>query len=176
LVVVLLALGCGGQPSAGPAADKPGEAPGGKPTAEALASEWTFYPGKDAKVQSWGSSTEKSGETLVLISGRLRDPGKAKEWLAKASKFYAEKCGSDKDPVKIAIDTGKHTLGINGEDKAKGRYLISEPGLMSMPIAEIPPRPTTLVFAHNSGDATVSVSVWQQGDDVLMIAVTAAVR
>ena len=96
--------------------------------------------------------------------------------MARASTFYTVKCGSDKDPLKLHDQTGKHQVGINGEGKNKGRYLIDEPGLMLIPIAQIPPRPKELVFAYQDDNSTVTAVVWQQGDDVVLITVTAAVR
>lgn len=147
-----------------------------KRTAEALAREWTFGPEKDQKVQSYGSFLGKSGENLVAASMWLRDQGKAREWMARASTFYSNKCGSAQDPVKIHTETGKHQLGINGETKNKGRYLIDEPGLMLMSIDQIPPRPQELVFAYHDADATVTAVLWQQNDDAVLICVTAAVK
>jgi hypothetical protein len=144
-------------------------------TAEQLARDWTFGPGA-AKVRSWGSEMTKSGEKLVVVSGRLEDKGKAHDWFAQMSKFYSEKCGSDKDPVKLNSETGKHELGINGETKNNGRYLIAEPGLMSIPVSRIPPKPKEMVFAHSDADSTVTVFIWQQSDDVVMIALTVATR
>src|SRR5947209_1622504 len=132
----VLAAGCG---PANPS-PKPADGPAGKPTADAVAKDWTFSPGKE-QVQGYGSSAEKASDNLVVVTGRLRDPNEAKDWFVKASAFYSEKCGSDKDPVKVHAETGKHSLGINGESKTKGRYLITEPGMMSIPVGEIPPRP-----------------------------------
>lgn len=161
---------------------KPGQPAGGvetpraKQSAEALAKEWTFGPKKDQKLQSYGSSTNKSGENLAVASARLQDSGKAREWMARVSGFYSEKCGSDKDPLKLHAETGKHQVGINGEGKNKGRYLIDEPGLMLIPIAQIPPQPREVVFAYHDADSTVTATVWQQNEDVVLITVTAAVR
>ncbi len=145
-------------------------------SARALAEEWTFGPQKDQKVQSYGSFFGKSGDNLVVASMWLRDQGKAREWMARASAFYSKKCGSGQDPVRIHAETGKHQLGINGESKNQGRYVIDEPGLMLMPIALIPPRPLELVFACHDADSTVTAVLWQQGDDAILISVTAAVR
>jgi hypothetical protein len=126
-----------------------------------VAREWTFGPEKDQKVQSYGAFLGKSGENLVVASTWLRDQGKAREWMARASAFYSKKCGSAKDPVKINTETGKNQVGINGESKNKGRYVIDEPGLMLMPIALIPPRPLELVFTYHDADSTVTVVLWQ---------------
>jgi hypothetical protein len=152
------------------------EPPPAKRAAEALAKEWTFGPEKDQKPQSYGSSSFKSGENLMVASARLQDKGKAREWMARASAFYSRKCGSDKDPLKLHAETGKHQLGISGEVKNKGRYLIDEPGLMLIPLDQLPPRPKELVFAYHDADSTATAVVWQQGDDVVLISVTAAVR
>jgi hypothetical protein len=173
LPLVLLALlsAC----SKSPIPLSPAEEPP-KRSAEALATEWAFNPGKDHKLQGYGWFKTKSGENLVVASGRLQDTGKAREWMARVSAFYTEKCGSDKDPVKLHSQTGKHEVGINGEDKNKGRYLIDEPGIMLIPLALIPPRPNELVFAYHDDNSTVTAVVWQQGDDVVLISVTATVR
>ena len=171
----LISFACSGSPNPSPPAQA-GEPPPAKRTAEALAKEWTFGPEKDQKLQSYGSFAAKSGENLVVASIRLQDTGKAREWMARASAFYSKKCGSDKDPLKLHAETGKHQMGINGEGKNKGRYLIDEPGLMLIPIAQIPPRPNELVFAYHDADSTVSAVVWQQGEDVVLITVTAAVQ
>jgi hypothetical protein len=168
----LLLGGCAGRTDS-PAAPKV-DNPTGQKTAEQLAREWTFGPGTQ-KLQAWGSELTKSGEKLVVVSCRLRDDGKAKEWFARMSKFYSDKCGSDKDPVKLNSESGKHELGIHGENKT-GHFLIHEPGLMSIPISQIPPRPNELVFAHRDAESTVTVFLWQQSEDVVMIALTAAVR
>jgi hypothetical protein len=162
----------------GPAAQKTGagDVPATKKTAEALAREWSFNPANKKKLQSWGNETVKSGENLVVASGRLQDQGKANEWLALFAKFYAEKCGSEQELLKS--DNGKVTraLGLNGVSKTKGRYLITEPALMSIPVNQIPARPNTLLFAHQDAEATITVMLWQQGEDVLFMAMTVAVR
>jgi hypothetical protein len=168
----LLLGGCFGRTD-NPAAPKV-DSPAAPKTAEQLAVDWSFGPGTQ-KLQAWGSEMTKSGEKLVVVSCYLRDDGKAKDWFAKMSKFYSDKCGSDKDPVKLNSETGKHQLGIQGENKS-GHYLIHEPGLMSIPISLIPPKPKEMVFAHSDADSTVTVFIWQQSDDVVMIALTAAAR
>jgi hypothetical protein len=153
----------------------PADAPPAKRSAEALAREWAFDPGKK-KLIGWGAESVKSGEGLVAVSCRIQDWGKAKEWFALAVQFYTEKCGSDQGPVQT-ISTGKHLFGHNGESKGKGRYLITEPGVLSTPIVELQSRPTDfLLFAHHDADSTVTVVVKQRGEDVVLIAVTAAVR
>jgi hypothetical protein len=166
IAAALCACGCAGRPAA-PAADA-------KKSAEELARDWTFGPGTQ-KLQAWGSELTKSGEKLVVVSCYLRDDGKAQEWFAKMSKFYSDKCGSDKDPVQLNSESGKHQLGIHGENKT-GHYLVHEPGLMSIPVSLIPPKPKEMVFAHSDADSTVTVCIWQQSADVVMIALTAAVR
>jgi hypothetical protein len=171
----LFLWGCADHSAGGPATSA-GEVPPAKKTAEALAQEWSFNPAAKKKLQSWGNETVKSGDNLVVVSARLQDQGKANEWLALFAKFYAEKCGSDQEPLKN--DNGKATrvLGLNGASKSKGRYLITEPALMSIPVSLIPARPNTLLFAHNDADAAITVMLWQQGEDVLFIALTVAVR
>jgi len=159
---------------AGPDGKSKVDDPAVQKTAEQLARDWTFGPGTQ-KLQAWGSELTKSGEKLVVVSCRLRDDGKAKEWFARMSKFYSDKCGSDKDPVKLNSESGKHQLGIHGENKA-AHFLIHEPGLMSIPISQIPPKPNELLFAHSDAESTVTVFIWQQSDDVVMIALTAVVR
>lgn len=142
-----------------------------------MAREWSFNPAaKKKKLQSWGNETLKSGENLVVLSARLQDQGKASEWFDLFARFYAEKCGSDQDPVKSDKGKVKHPVGWNGVSKSKGRYLITEPAIMSTPLSLIPARPNTLLFAHHDAEATVTVMLWQQGDDVLLIALTVAVR
>jgi hypothetical protein len=172
---VLFLYGCADRPASGPAASATGP-PAVKKTAEALAREWSFNPGAKKKLQSWGNETVKSGENLVVASGRLQDQGKASEWFDLFARFYAEKCGSDQDPVKSENGKVKHILGLNGVSKNGGRYLITVPAIMSIPLNLIPARPNTLLFAHRDADATVTVMLWQQGDDVLFIALTVAVR
>jgi hypothetical protein len=141
-----------------------------KRTAEAVASEWTFNPGKK-KLQAWGAESAKSGENLVAVSCRIQDNGKAREWFVLAAKFYAAKCGSDQDC------TSKHVFGFNGESKSKGRYLITEPAAFSTPLIELQSNPNQFIlFAHHDADSTVTVVVKQQGGDVVLIALTAAVR
>jgi hypothetical protein len=153
----------------------PADVPPVKRTAEGLAREWTFDPGKK-KLVGWGAESVKSGEGLVAVSCRIQDWGKAKEWFALAGKFYTEKCGSDQDPVKINSD-GKHVFGLNGESKQKGRYLITEPAMLSTPMIELQSKPNEFIlFAHHDVDSTVTVVVRQQGEDVVLIALTAAVR
>ena len=83
--------------------------------------------------------------------------------------------GYDKDPAKLNSESGKHELGIHGDNKT-GHFLIHEPGLMSIPISQIPPKPNELLFAHSDAESTVTVFIWQQSNDVVMIALTAAVR
>jgi len=173
LPLLLLALlsACSKSPNPPSPAEEPA-----KPSAETLANEWVFNPGKDHKLQGYGWFKTKSGENLVVASGRLQDTGKAREWMARASAFYTEKCGSDKDPVKLHSQTGKHEVGINGEGKNNSRYLIDEPGIMLIPLPLIPPRPNELVFAYHDDNSTVTAVVWQQGDDVVLISVTATVQ
>jgi hypothetical protein len=170
----LFLWGCGDHPAVGPvtsAAQVPA-----KKTAEALAQEWSFNPAAKKKLQSWGNETVKSGENLVIVSARLQDQGKANEWLTLFAKFYAEKCGSEQELLKS--DNGKVTrvLGLNGASKTKGRYLITEPALMSIPVNLIPARPDALLFAHHDAEATITVMLWQQGEDVLFLALTVAVH
>lgn len=148
--------------------------PPAKKTAEKLANEWTFGPGKK-KLQAWGSVLAKSGPNLVAVSCSLQDKGNAKEWFALAAKFYAEKCGSDYDQSKLK-GNGKHIVQLTGESKNKGRYLVSTVGYMIIPTAEIPSKPEELLFAHNDADSTVTVVLRQQGEDRIFIVLTAAVR
>jgi hypothetical protein len=164
------------RPAPGPAASASGP-PAAKKTAEALAREWSFNPA-DAKkkLQSWGHETVKSSESLVVVSARLEDQGKASVWFDLFARFYAEKCGSEQDPVKSENGKVKHILGLNGVSKTKGRYLITEPAIMSTPLSQIAPRPNSLLFAHHDADGTVTVMLWRQDDDVLLIALTVAVR
>jgi hypothetical protein len=171
----LLLWGCGDHPAVGPVTSA-AQVPTAKKTAEALAQEWSFNPAAKKKLQGWGNETVKSGENLVVVSARLQDQGKANEWLVLFAKFYAEKCGSEQELLKN--DNGKVTrvLGLNGASKTKGRYLITEPALMSIPMPLIPPRPDALLFAHHDADATITVMLWQQGDDVLFLALTVAVH
>jgi hypothetical protein len=170
----LFLYGCTDRPASAPVADAQG-VPAAKKTAEAVAQEWSFNPAAaKKKLQSWGNETFKSGENLVVASGRLQDQGKASEWFDLFARFYAEKCGAE-DPVKSDNGKVKHVVGHNGESKSKGRFLITAPAAMSTPVSLIPPRPYTLVFAHHDADGTVSVTLWRQDDDVLLFAMTVAV-
>lgn len=87
----LLLGGCAGATD-NPAVPKV-DNPAVQKTAEELARVWAFGPGTQ-KLQAWGSELTKSGEKLVVVSCRLRDDGKAKEWFARISEFYTDKCGS----------------------------------------------------------------------------------
>jgi hypothetical protein len=156
----------------------PAGVPPAKKTAEGLANEWAFVvdPGKKKTLTASGSEAFKSGEGLMAVSYRIQAPGKAKEWFALAVQFYTEKCGSDQGPVET-ISAGKHVCGLNGASKRKGRYLITEPAVFSTPIGELQSRPADfMLLAHHDADSTVTVVVKQQGEDVVLIALTAAVR
>jgi hypothetical protein len=169
---------CGLAGRGGRAADPPA-----KRTAEALAREWTFDLGA-TKVRRWGIEPVQSGNSLAAVTFRIQDKGQAQVWFARAARFYAEKCGSDVDPVKKSLggesdeNQSKARIIVNeeGENQSQGRYLIREPGLLSMLINEIPARPNEFLFASHNADSTVTVDVRQQGEDVVLIMLTAAVR
>jgi hypothetical protein len=166
----LLFFACNGSPSPLPQA-KATEPPPAKRTAEALAKEWTFGPEKDQKPQSYASNSSKSDESVMVTTIRLSEEGKAKEWFARAAKYYAEKCGADPAVVK------KNVVGHTGESKSKGRYLIKTvPDLLLVPANEIRPEPAEFLFTYHDADSTLTVDVRQQGEDVLLIILTVAIR
>jgi hypothetical protein len=136
-------------------------------TAVDLAKEWTYNPSKP-RPPSYGSAVNRVGENLAIATTHIQDPNIAgKEWFKRAAKFYAEKCGSE-------LNVEKHVPWHSG--KGKGRYVIAEPFLMTTPLGSIPAQPNELFFAYDDVTSTVTTTVRQQGQDVVVILVTAAVR
>jgi len=166
----LFSLACTGSSSPPPQPKAEGPQPA-KRTAEALTKEWTFGPEKDQKLQHHGSRSVASGENVMATTIRVAEEGKAKEWFARAAKFYAEKCGADPEIIR------KNSPGHRGESKSKGRYLIiTVPDPLLVPGNEIRPVPTEFLFTYHDADSTLTVDVRQQGEDVVLIILTVTVR
>ncbi len=142
--------------------------------AEGLSKEWTYNP-SDPKPPSYASATKKAGENLAIVTVHMMDPNfkgrgiAGKEWFKRAAQFYAEKCGSK-------LDVEKHVPWQSGESKGKGRYVIAEPFLMTTPLGQVPAQPNELFFVYDDVNSTVTATIRQQGEDVVIILLTAAVR
>ena len=142
-----------------------------KLTVTQVAREWT-YLGTDkdfAKtvkevghvihdVESFPSGTENHGAFVV----RVNQKGRGKEHFAAAAKFYASKCGSDRDPAK------KRVIGDHGEGKLKGQYLITELALTD-DLRE-------LLFSYVADGQSVTALLQRQDDDVIRIVLTVVIR
>ena len=142
--------------------------------AEALSKEWTYNPG-DPKPPSYGSETNKAAENIAVVPIRLEDPNfkgrgiAGKEWFKRAAKFYADKCGAE-------LNMEKPVTWQSGLNKAKARYAITDPFRKLAPASGIAAQPNELFFLCDDASSTVTVTLRQQGENVVVILVTAAVR